>query len=172
MSELADLRGHLEQYRAVTLQHFDILSDAQMSWRPRDDAFTCAQQLYHIISGEDFFIRGLFGSGWDVERLRLPKPMLDKRALRALFDQIRAETRRHLDALPESSLNEVRRHGLAPVDATIRGWLWFILEHEIHHKAQLAEYLRTMGLTPPYFAMALPLGERPDVKARHDLGGV
>ena len=171
MSELADLRGHLEQYRAVTLQHFDILSDEQMSWRPRDDAFTCAQQLYHIVSNEDFFIRGLCGR-WEADRLRLPKPMLHKRALRAMFDDVRAQTRRYLDLLPESSLEEVRRHGLAPVDATIRAWLWFILEHEIHHKAQLSEYLRTMGLTPPYFAMALPLGERPDVQARHDLGGV
>ena len=74
--------------------------------------------------------------------------------------------------MPVSKLDEPRRHGFAPVDASVRAWLWFILEHEIHHKAQLAEYLRAMGHVPPYFAMVLPLGERPDLKARADLGGL
>src|SRR2546425_12783504 len=38
----------------------------------------------------------------------------------------------------------------------LRWWLWFVLEHEIHHKAQLALYLREMGKVPPFFALPLP----------------
>ena len=33
MAELDDLREHRERYRAVTLQHFEILSDDEMAWR-------------------------------------------------------------------------------------------------------------------------------------------
>jgi uncharacterized damage-inducible protein DinB len=172
MAELDDLREHLSRYRAVTLQHFDILSDDDLAWRPRGQAFSCGQQLFHIISTEDFFVRGIFDGEWDLELLRFPKPMPPKALLRQHFGEVRARTDAHLTYMRASTLDETRRHGFAPIDASIRGWLWFILEHEIHHKAQLSEYLRTMGHLPPYFAMVLPLGERPDLQARTYLGGV
>jgi uncharacterized damage-inducible protein DinB len=172
MSELDDLREHLDRYRAVTLQHFDILSEAEMSWRPRPDAFTCAQHLLHIVQSEEYFVGGIFEDAWDSERLAFPVPMPSSPELRQRFIDVRRRTHQYLDTLNEATLDAVRRHGHAPVDASIRAWLWFILEHEIHHKAQLAEYLRTLGHTPPYFAMPLPLGERPDISARDALGGV
>jgi len=58
------------------------------------------------------------------------------------------------------------------IQASLRSWLWFVLEHEVHHKAQLAEYLRALGRVPPYFAMVLPAGMRPDIEARAALDGV
>jgi uncharacterized damage-inducible protein DinB len=172
MGELDDFREHLQRYRAVTLQHFDILSEQDMPWRPRPDAFSCAQQLLHIIQNEDYFISGLFGDDWGLDRLTLPQPMPDKQSLRQQFLDVRRRTLAALSALHPATLNEVRRHGHAPVEGSIRSWLWFILEHEIHHKAQLAEYLRALGYTPPYFAMVFPLGQRPDITARINLGGV
>jgi uncharacterized damage-inducible protein DinB len=172
MGEMADLREHLDRYRAVTLQHFDLLSEDDLSWRPRPEAFTCGQQLLHIIQSEECFTHGLFDDDWQLDRLRFPKPMLQKAALQALFVNVRADTLKYLDRLREADLDIVKRHGFATVEATVRSWLWFILEHEIHHKAQLAEYLRALGKVPPYFAMALPDGMRPDLQARADLGGV
>ena len=171
-NELDDLKEHLDRYRAVTLQHFDILSDQELAWRPRSDAFSCGQQLLHIIQGEDFYVRGLSTNEWDLERLRFPRPFPLKSALRELFVKVRRATHVYLDSLNVEALNEVRRPGHAPIDATIRTWLWFVLEHEIHHKAQLAEYLRAMGHLPPYFGMPLPLGSRPDITARETLGGI
>jgi uncharacterized damage-inducible protein DinB len=171
-SELDDLREHLERFRGVTLQHFDILSDEELAWRPREDAFTCGQQLVHIIQTEDFFVRGALEDDWDIDRLRLPKPMPSKLALHEEFVSTRQRTRVRLDALAPGVLDVVKRHGYADVDATVRTWLWFILEHEIHHKAQLAEYLRALGHVPPYFGIVLPPGTRPDIAARAALGGV
>jgi uncharacterized damage-inducible protein DinB len=172
MNELADLREHLERYRSVTLQHFDLLTEDEFGWRPRPDAFSCGQQLLHIIQTEDCFIQGMFADDWQLDRLRLPKPMPDKEALRQLFVTVRTETLKRLDGMRDADLDIVKRHGFSPFEATLRSWLWFILEHEIHHKAQLAEYLRTLGKVPPYFAMVLPDGMRPDLQARLDLGGV
>ena len=59
----------------------------------------------------------------------------------------------------------------APGEYPLRWWLWFVLEHEIHHKAQLAVYVRQMGYTPPFYALPMPLGARPDVAARRQLQG-
>ena len=172
MGEIADLREHLDRYRAVTLLHFDLLSEEEFTWRPRPDAFTCGQQLLHIIQTEDCFARGLFDDDWQLDRLRFPKPQPSKEDLRQLFVNVRAETLRHLNRLRDADLDAVKRHGFATVEATVRSWLWFILEHEIHHKAQLSEYLRMLGKVPPYFAMVLPDLMRPDLQARADLGGV
>jgi uncharacterized damage-inducible protein DinB len=170
--EIDDLREHLERYRAVTLQYFEILSEEELCWRPRDDAFTCGQHLLHIVQGEDFYIRGLAENVWDLERLRFPKPMPEKTALRDHFDEVRRRTIAYLNSLTDGMLGESRRPGHAPIDATLRSWLWFLVEHEIHHKAQLAEYVRALGHLPPYFGIPLPLGERPDIAARQNLGGV
>jgi uncharacterized damage-inducible protein DinB len=172
MSELDDLREHLERYRAVTLQHFDILSEEDMVWRPRPDAFSCAQQLLHIVQSEDFFISGLFGNDWSLDRITFPKPMPAKPVLHQQFLDVRRRTLSALSSLEPARLNDVRQHGFASVEGSLRSWLWFILEHEIHHKAQLADYLRALGHTPPYFAMVFPLGQRPDITARAALGGV
>ena len=54
---------------------------------------------------------------------------------------------------------------------TLRWWLWLLVEHEVHHKAQIAVYLRQMGMTPPFFAVPLENGARPDIEARERLGG-
>ena len=51
-----------------------------------------------------------------------------------------------------------------PVDWTLRAWLWYLVEHEVHHKAQLALYLREIGVVPPFFALAFPPGIRPDIR--------
>ena len=171
-NELDDLREHLDRYRAVTLQHFDLLSEGELSWRPRPDAFSCGQQLLHILQNEDFYVRGLSTNEWDVDRHRFPQPLPSKATLRRMFDDVRGATHAYLGSLTVEGLNQIRRPGHAPIDATVRTWLWFVLEHEIHHKAQLAEYLRTMGHVPPYFGMPLPPGTRPDIAARESLGGV
>ena len=150
-----------------------MLSENELSWRPRPDAFTCAQHLLHILQGEDFYARGLFDGDWDMERLRFPKPMPDKSQLRALFHSVRSGTLAHLAALDDGALERRVAPAHAPTyEMSLRSWLWFVLEHEIHHKAIVAEYLRQRGRVPPYFAIVLPAGERPDIPAREALGGV
>jgi hypothetical protein len=92
MGESDDFREHLERYRAVTLQHFDILSDEHMAWRPRPDAFTCAQQLLHMVQNEDYFISGLFAHEWSLGRLTFPKPMPGRQLLYQQFLDVRRRT--------------------------------------------------------------------------------
>jgi hypothetical protein len=88
-TEIEDLREHYERYRAVTLEHLDRLNDGQLSWRPRPDAFYCAQHFVHLIQSEDFYIRGLFHRDWKLERLRFPTVLPRKSELRDQFDAVR-----------------------------------------------------------------------------------
>jgi hypothetical protein len=91
--------------------------------------------------------------------------------MRAFFGKVRDHTLEKIGQVGPGELGQVVEIPDSPVDHTLRSWLWFILEHELHHRGQVWGYLRAMGLTPPFYAIPLPLGERPDVKAREELGG-
>jgi uncharacterized damage-inducible protein DinB len=172
-SEVDDLREHLERYRAVTLLCLDAFSDGELAWRPRPDAFTAAQQFVHIIQSEDFYMRGLFETDWNMDRARFPALLPSRAELIAQFAAARAYTLARLATLADPDLARIVAPPHAkPIEATLRTWLWFVLEHEIHHKAQIGEYLRGLGHVPPYFGMVLPVGARPDIAARAARGGV
>jgi uncharacterized damage-inducible protein DinB len=173
VSEIDDLREHYDRYRAVTLVHLERLSDEQLLWRPRPDAFTCAQHFVHLVQTEDFYMRGLFDRDWNLERLRFPRPLPNKADLQSQFAAVRTFTVNAFSTLTTEQLKAVvpPMFGSA-VEWSLRSWLWYVLEHEVHHKAQVAEYMRQMGIVPPFFAFVLPGGQRPDIEARASLGGV
>src|SRR4051812_17714936 len=172
-TELSNLREHIDRYRAVTLLTLDAVpDDAALDWRPTPDAFSLGQQLVHIAQAEDYYTRGLFANEWQPELLRFDAAPRGRAAIRTYFDDVRSRFAQRLDAMPESELGAGRDAPTAPPGVTMRWWLWFLLEHEIHHKAQAAVYLRQMGLVAPFYAMPMPLGQRPDVAVRESMGGV
>lgn len=169
LSELANIREHWTRYRDVTLQHLEMVSDDEMSWRPLAGLFTCEQHLIHILQTEQYYSRGWFHEDWDATRLHFPTQLPSKDALRIDFESTRTQTLANFDALTDGDLDRIMRVPDAPVDLPLRWWLWFVLEHEIHHKAQLALYLRQLGKVPPFFAMVMP--DRPDIRIRQEWGG-
>lgn len=171
-TELSNLREHLDRYRAVTLLTIDAVSDdASLAWRPTPDSFTLGQQLVHIAQTEDYYTAGLFEGEWLSTRLRLDTAPRERAAIRAYFDEVRGRLSARLDAMSPSELDVGHDAPHAPPGVTLRWWLWFLLEHEIHHKAQAAVYLRQLGVVPPFYMMPLPGGARPDIAARAALDG-
>ncbi len=171
MTELEVIVGGWERHRAVTLQFLDALTEEELAWKPTPVAMSCGQQLLHIAQNEDFHERGLFAGAWDRELLRFPKPMPSKEALGAYFGEVRARMGARLAALTPADLEAPCEHPNAPSGLNLRWWLTFLLEHEVHHKGQLAVYFRQMGKLAPFFAIASPPGHRPDIQAREDFGG-
>ena len=172
-TELDDLTEHYARYRAVTLEHLERFNDDQLAWRPRPNAFSCGQQFLHLVQTEDFYMHGLFEQDWVIERLRFPAVIPDKVALKQQFDQVRSYTVSRFPALTIEQLSAIVPPIMnSPIRWSLRSWLWYVLEHEMHHKAQIAEYMRAQLMTPPFFAMVLPEGQRPDIEARTNLGGI
>jgi uncharacterized damage-inducible protein DinB len=164
-TELSNFREHSDRYRAVTLLTLDTApDDAALDWRPTPEAFTLGQHLVHIAQAEDYYTHGLFDGEWRKELIRLDRAPCGRAAIRAYFDDVRARWTAKLDELTEHDLGSGRDSPDAPPGITLRWWLWFILEHEIHHKAQAAVYLRLMGLTAPFYAMPMGVGVRPDFR--------
>lgn len=172
-TEIEDLTEHYERYRAVTLEHLERFNDEQLAWRPRPNAFSCGQQFLHLIQTEDFYMHGLFEQDWAIERLRFPAAVPAKPELKAQFETARTYTRSRFSTLTLDQLSTLVPPIMnSPIHWSLRSWLWYVLEHEMHHKAQIAEYMRAQLMTPPFFAMVLPEGQRPDIEARTNLGGV
>ena len=153
-TEIEDLREHFDRYRAVTLEHLDRVTDEQLTWRPRPDAFSCAQHFVHVAQTEDFYMRGLFQRDWNAERLRFPKVLPLKAELREQFDTVRKFTLNVFSTLTSDQLTAIVPPMFgSPLEWSLRSWLWYVLEHEVHHKAQLAEYMRQIGIVPPFFCV-------------------
>jgi len=172
MSELDDLRDHLERYRAVLLQCLELVTDEELDWRPGPSHLTLGQLFLHLAQAEDFQIRGQFQGDWDYERVRFPGRQPGVEELRERLMEARSQTLAALDGLEAGQLSDPVSLTAGEPAQSRRWWLWLLVEHEVHHKAQIAIYLRQMGKTPPYFAAPLEDGARPDVEMREKLGGI
>ncbi len=172
MTELEVLVENWDRFRSVTLQFLDLLEDEDLNWRPEPGAFSCWQQLLHIAQTEAYCSRGLFDGEWDKEVLRFPEAVPSVAELRRYFTEVRGATGKQLGSLADADLATLPPGPDGAARYPLRWWLWFVLEHEIHHKAQLAVYLRQMGKVAPFFANPLPPGERPDIRKREEMGGV
>jgi len=170
-TELEDLIEHLERYRATTLQVFDLIEDQDLTWRPSPQQYSLGQQLLHIAQAEDRFTHGLFEGDWSLDRVRFPSELPRAEEMKAFFENVRSFTLEHLRSVDPDDLGAVVDIPDAPMEQSLRSVLWFILEHELHHRGQIWTDLRAMGKTPPFYAAPLPLGQRPDIEARQELGG-
>lgn len=162
--ERSVVREHLERYRSITQQTLDLVPGDKLSWRPHDGAWSFAQQFLHIAQTEEYYAHGVFESAWNEERFHLPAEPLTRPLLRRRLEETRAFLLARLDGLALARLAEIVRVPNIPIQWPLRSWLWYLVEHEIHHKSQLALYLRSIGILPPFFAYALPPGVRPDLR--------
>src|SRR5262245_22897157 len=141
-----------------------MLGGEQMAWHPQPELFSCGQDFVHILQPEKHYGRGLFHYDWDNDRLHFPASLPVISQLRSDFTTTRAETLADFDMLTDANVDDVKQVPNIPLELPLRWWLWFVLEYEIHHKAQLALYLRQLGKVPPFFAMVL--SDRPDIRIR------
>lgn len=162
--EVSILREHFARFRGVTLQTLDLVPDDKLSWRPAEGLRSFADVFLHIAQAQDFYIRGFFVSDWNFSRLKPPAEPLGRALLRERLDQAQAITLEKLNAVDPGWLDYLVPVPNVPVQWPLRGWLWYLVEHEVHHKAQLALYLRQIGVLPPFFASVMPPGMRPDIR--------
>ena len=159
-----DIREHLERFRAVTLQTLEWVPEDRLRWSPQEGLRPFDEQFLHLARTEEYHVRGLLLDDWSRERYFARPDPLTKEALRRVLNETRAVTLDALDRLDPTRLDDQVKVPEVPVAWTLGGWLWYLVEHEVHHKAQLALYLRLVGVIPPFFALAFPPGVRPDVR--------
>jgi uncharacterized damage-inducible protein DinB len=159
--EIGTIREHLERFRGVTLQSLERTPSDKLPWSPSPGLMTFAGQYAHLASVERVYVRGLSGADWRAEPNALDGPA-DIGRLRTALEDTRTVTMAWLNTLSPPALDEVVSVPWLPVAWTVRSWLWYLVEHELHHKGQIALYLYLCGIEAPFFAFELPSGVRPD----------
>ena len=118
--------------------------DDKLDWRPKDDMFTMRELIGHIPQAELVLVRSaLAGSTqkipFDISRTA--------GQIATDFDTQHEELAGEVSTLTsEQWREEVEFHGRRLRRGVL---LWFVTEHEIHHRGQLYTYYRLAGIEPP-----------------------
>lgn len=162
-AEIATIAEHSARFRAVTLEILACVPEDRLEWRPSNQVRTFAAQFAHIAQVEQFYLTGLMRHSWDFAVFQ-PLEKNSRPELMQMLNGARNEMQRELDALNPHRLDEAVTVPNVPVPWSLRGWLWYVIEHEAHHAAQLSLYLRLVEIIPPFFAFVFPNRFRPDIR--------
>ena len=139
--------NYFEGVRRRTVTYISNTPPEHLDWSPREGEFTCRQLITHIVIAEKMFV-GVFVSGrWKYDdSLALAGDM--ENVLTA-FNAHHAETLQLLRGVPDSELKTQRKTFDGP---ELKAWrlLMMMVEHEIHHRSQLAMYQFLLGVKPPH----------------------
>jgi uncharacterized damage-inducible protein DinB len=161
-TEVAALQEHFERFRGVTLQMLEMIPEERLAWRPTEKLRSFAELFLHIARAEYYYARGFFAGDWNLERLKPPSGPLSREDLRRELTEPRPFLTQHLEALDAARLDSIPQVPNVPIPWSLCMWLWYLVEHEVHHKSQLALYMRQVGIKPPFFAFVFPGAFRPD----------
>ena len=148
-----DFLAYLARVRERTQRVVDLVPDDGLGWRPDPDAFSFADLLRHVAALE----RYMFAENVRGRPSRYPghgpKVAEGAEEVRAFWRRCRREALSEYGELTDADLE---RDCTTPAGAELRTWKWLraMVEHEVHHRAQLYLMLRMVSVdTPPLYGL-------------------
>jgi uncharacterized damage-inducible protein DinB len=143
----ASFISYFESIRRRTLNYTQAIPAGQADWSPKPGEFTVVDIIHHLASAETMFVGAVVKGRW-----RYPKqpeqagPKLEMALARLNEGHVQAMD--SLRTLADTELDQPRPTLDGP---PVKAWrlLLAMVEHEIHHRSQLAVYLSLMGVEPP-----------------------
>jgi uncharacterized damage-inducible protein DinB len=147
MKTVLDAYPHWERVRKTVVQAATLIPKRKLEWRPAQGMYSFGDLLRHMVDTEEFWIQGVLrGRGGSPDRNRKDYPTVAK--IFKDWGKIHQKTLATLSRMPASALSrkvKIEQDGKVPVS-----WLlWHVVEHEVHHRAQIMVYLRLLGVEPP-----------------------
>lgn len=143
----------LDQEMANTRRMLERVPDDRLDYRPHEKSYTLLELASHIANLPNWATMTLESTELDLERPFDWQPPTSTDELLAEFDRTSAEARTALDAATAEDLTVpwTLRSGdhtifTMPRAAVLRS---FVLNHLIHHRAQLSVYLRLLDVPVP-----------------------
>lgn len=142
-----------------TLAVYEKIPRDRLDWRPAEGMLTLGQMARHVWLSEEG-TRGVALDGdWSYYERRIPQGLLAILGeVKSLDDEVREIRRVHQDTLraakafPIERWDEIRENTQFHTRWAAGVMLFRIIEHQIHHRAQVGTYLRilTGGRASPY----------------------
>ncbi|MBI5032490.1 MAG: DinB family protein [Chloroflexi bacterium] len=140
--------NYFDGIRNRTLNYINTIPADKIDWSPRQGELTCGDIIRHLAAGEKMFCGVVADGRW--QYAGHDKNLAASRAeLIAYLEATHTAAMNQLRAVDDSQLNQPRP---ALKGGSVKAWRWLMamVEHEVHHRSQLASYLSLMGITPPH----------------------
>jgi uncharacterized damage-inducible protein DinB len=143
--KLSKVFSHWKQVRGDLLSTIDKFEDEELSFAPFESSWSAGQIMLHIGDAEEGWFRRVVSREID----EWPDYNLDKypttESIKAKLDEIHDRTEDLLDSLELDDLDRVIQSPWSEYRFSL-GWIiWHVLEHEIHHRAELSLILGLLG---------------------------
>ncbi len=149
LRSIAEFADYFAGIRRRTLNYLRVIPPEKLDWSPDAGEYTCRDIVRHIMAAEQMYLTLLQTGEW-----RYPGHAgaegATRDALLAEMEAYHAATLAALRAMPDALLQETRP-SFVPDGQPIKVWRWLMamVEHEVHHRSQLASYLHLLGAQPP-----------------------
>lgn len=140
-----DLINYVGNVHARTYEAVERLRDEDVGWRPAPGEFTAAELVTHIANSRLMNLGGI-QTGELHYKGHPVKPGTDAVALRRLALR---SGKKVIAGLVDADLERIIPNSIGEPFPAWRRVLGGLIEHEVHHRSQLCEYLRQLGLEPP-----------------------
>jgi uncharacterized damage-inducible protein DinB len=144
-----EFASYFDGVRLRTVGFFRVIPADRADWAPKAGEYTCGDIVRHVAACERMFVGAAVDGQWGYPgHERALAPTLE--AALTDLDAVHAACGVRLRALDAGALAASRR-ALEPGARPVRAWrlLLAMVEHEVHHRSQLASYLTWMGLEAP-----------------------
>jgi uncharacterized damage-inducible protein DinB len=145
---IASFISYFESVRRRTLRYIRVIPPEQLEWAPKPGEFTCGDIVRHIGAAEAMFVGVVVDGRWHYAGHASETPVELSEAIRSLDDSHSVAMQR-LGEVPDDVLFQLRPSLDGPPIAAWR-WQMAMVEHEVHHRSQLAVYLTLLDVTPPH----------------------
>jgi uncharacterized damage-inducible protein DinB len=145
MFEADDLIAWIGGVHARTYEAVELLGDAHLAWRPRAGELSAGEVVLHIANSRLMNLQTLKGERQRYKGHSL-KPGTTAPDLRQAI--LRSSKKTIAGLVGPDFDTEVRGVSGDPVSAW-RIVLAGLIEHEVHHRSALCDYLGAMGIAPP-----------------------
>ncbi len=147
---IQDVNSFVEYFVSVrrrTMNYVRTIPAEKFEWSPREGELTCGDVVRHLAAAEKMFVGVVTDGRWRYPgHQQILASSLDEAI--AYLEACHAESMTALRNLNDAELYQPRPSLKGP---PVKAWRWLMamVEHEVHHRSQLAVYLTLMGVEPP-----------------------
>ncbi len=138
---------YFDAIRRRTIHYIRTVPADQIDWSPQATEFTCGDIVRHLAAGEQMFV-GVVVTGKWVYPGHTAQVHETLETILARLADVHNTAQESLRTLTDNDLQQSRPTLNGP---PVKAWrlLLAMVEHEVHHRSQLATYLMLLGVTPP-----------------------
>lgn len=141
-----DYFPYWDQVRVELLVCLDKIPEGKLKWSPKPRMMSFGRLFCHIASAVDFWMTKVIRDGGEYRELTL-RNCPSKERIRQELDRSYERIVSYLNQ-PAEVLDKTHRYQRR-YTFTARWVMWHLLEHEVHHRAQIFSYMRMNGIAPP-----------------------